>query len=115
VRADLMARTDPRRLLIQKVLIVLALGLGGLITWVDTRSTWDDTGVTAAAMLVIAGVLGFLGPRRAWIWALALGIWTPLIGIVRTHNYTALLALAMAFAGAYGGVAIRGWLSRAQT
>jgi hypothetical protein len=99
----------------QRGLLVVALALGGLITYVDSRPTWDDTGVTAAALLVIASVLGFLGPSRPWIWALALGIWIPLIGIARTHNYSTLFALAVAFAGAYSGMAIRGWLSKART
>jgi len=99
----------------QRALLVVALGLGGLITYVDARPGWDDTGVTAAALLIIAVVLGFLGPSRPWIWALALGIWIPLLGIARTHNYATLLALAVTFAGAYGGMTIRGWLSQAQT
>jgi len=104
-----------RRLAMQKVLLVVALGLGGLVTYVDTRPTWDDTGVTAAALLVTSGVFGFLGPSRPWLWAIALGIWIPLIGIARTQNYSTLFALAVAFAGAYGGMVIRGWLSPART
>lgn len=91
----------------QKVLLAVALVLGGLVAYVDSRPTWDDTGVTAAALLVISGALGFLGPKRPWLWALALGIWIPLLGVVRTHNYGAMLALVAAFAGAYGGMAIR--------
>jgi len=93
---------------------VVALGLGGLVTYVDTRPTWDDTGVTAAALLVASGVLGFLGPRRPWLWGLALGIWIPLLGIARTQDYSTLLALAVALVGAYGGMAIRGRRSPAR-
>ena len=95
----------------QKVLLVVALALGGLVTYVDSRPTWDDTGVTAAALLVISGVLGFLGPNRPWLWALAVGLWIPLLGVARTGNYWAMSALVVAFAGAYGGMAIRTWLS----
>lgn len=95
----------------QKVLLSVALALGGLVTYVETRPTWDDTGVRAAALLVISGVLGFLGPNRPWLWALALGVWIPLFGVVRPQNCWAMLALVVAFVGAYGGTAIRTWLS----
>jgi hypothetical protein len=92
---------------VQRVLFVVALAMGGLVTYVDSRPSWDDAGVTAAALLVTAGVLGFLGPARPWLWALALGAWIPLVGVVRTQNYAAVLALVVAFAGAYAGAAIR--------
>jgi hypothetical protein len=46
--------------------------------------------VTAAAVLVIPGVLGYLGPDRPWLWALAVGVWIPLLGIVRSQNYWAM-------------------------
>ena len=95
----------------QRALFILALALGALITYVDSRPSWDDTGVTAGAVLAASCVLGFLGPARPWMWALALGIWIPAIGIARAHNYAALLALAVAFVGAYGGMAVRRWLS----
>ena len=91
----------------------IALLLGGLITYVDTRPTWDDTGVTAAAILIASGLLGFLGPRRPWLWALAVGTWIPLLGILRSGNLGTLLALAVAFAGAYGGMALRKAITRA--
>ena len=93
----------------QTGLLPLALALGGLITYIDTRPAWDDTGVTAASLLVTAGVLGFLGPSRPWLWALALGIWIPVLGLIEAQNYSTLLALAVAFVGAYGGMAIRRW------
>ena len=70
-----------------KVLLALALGLGGLITYVDTRPNWDDTGVTAMAIFLSCGLLGAVGPRRPWLWALAVGIWIPVLGIAVTGNY----------------------------
>ena len=91
----------------QKALLIISLALGAAVTYVDSRPTWDDTGVTAGALLVISGVFGFLGPKRPWLWALALGVWIPLLAVIRTHNYGATLALVVAFAGAYGGMAIR--------
>jgi hypothetical protein len=98
----------------QRRLFVVALAMGGLVAYVDSRPTWDDTGVTAAALLVMAGVLGFLGPARPWLWALALGVWIPLLAVVRTQNYVAVLALVVAFVGSYVGAAIRARLSSAR-
>jgi len=91
----------------QKLLLAISLTLGGLTTYVDTRPTWDDTGVTATAILITCGVLGFSGPRRPWLWALAVGFWIPLFGIFRTQSFATLLALVVAFAGAYAGMALR--------
>lgn len=99
----------------QKILLAVALVMGGLITYVDSRPTWDDTGVTAAAVLVVCGALGFVGPKRPWLWALAVGLWIPLLGIVGTHNCGSLLALLIAVAGAYGGMAIRNAVAPART
>lgn len=91
----------------QRILLPVALLLGGLLTYVDRSPGWDDTGVMAGAIFLTSGVLGYLGPRRPWVWALALGVWIPLLGIVREQNYGSLLALVMAFAGAYAGMAKR--------
>ena len=93
--------------MMQKILLTLALGFGGLITYVDSRPGWDDTGITAAAVFLTCGVLGFVEPKRPWLWVLAVGLWIPLRGIFWTHNYGSLLALLIALAGASAGVAIR--------
>ena len=91
----------------QNVLLVVSLVMGGLITYVDSRPTWDDTGVSAVAILTLSGIIGFLGPKRPWLWALAIGVWIPIYGIVRDGNYGTLLALAIAFLGSYVGMGLR--------
>ena len=91
----------------QKVLLVIAIAMGGLIAYVDSRPKWDDAGVTAAAIVVVCGTLGAAGPNRPWLWALAVGLWIPVLGIAMTRNYGSLLALPIAFGGAYIGMAIR--------
>jgi hypothetical protein len=96
-------------------LLAIALTLGGLVTYVDSRPTWDDTGITVGVLLIISSVLGFVEPKRPWLWALALGLWIPLLSIVRTQNYSAMLALIVTFVGAYGGMAVRRWLSPVQS
>jgi hypothetical protein len=84
-------------------LVVIAIALGLTITWIDSRPSWDDTGVTALLILLSTAVLGMIGPRLAWVWALAVGLWIPLQGMVRYGNYAAALALVFAFGGAYAG------------
>jgi hypothetical protein len=89
-----------------RTMILAALILGALIAWVDSRPTWDDTGITAAVLLLVSAGFGVLRPRFAWLWALALGAWIPLVGIVSAHNFGSILALGISFIGAYLGVAI---------
>ena len=55
------------------LLLISAVASGLVIGWVDTRPTWDDAGITAAAILLVTGVLGAAMPSRAWIWALTVG------------------------------------------
>jgi hypothetical protein len=85
------------------ILLVIALGFGFFITWVDSRPTWDDTGITAGAIVLTTGLLGLAMPRYAWLWALAVGLWIPGIGLLLHHDPTALLILIIPFAGAYVG------------
>ncbi len=83
--------------------VAVALAIGLLIAWVDSRPTWDDAGVTAGAIFLVAAVFGVAHPARAWLWALALGGWVPVFGIALHNNYASLLALGFALAGAYVG------------
>ncbi|MFY9744863.1 MAG: permease prefix domain 1-containing protein [Acidobacteriaceae bacterium] len=97
------------------VLLIAAIGLGLAIAWVDSRPHWDDSGITAGALLLSAGVLGLIGPRRPWLWALAIGMWIPLYliaGQVASHTITVgsasyLVILAFPMAGAYAGMGVR--------
>ncbi len=87
--------------------LLLAVALGLLIAYVDSRPNWDDAGISAGAVLLTCSLFGALGPRRPWLWALAVGLWIPVFGIVTTRNYGTLLALLIAFVGAYAGMAFR--------
>jgi membrane protein YdbS with pleckstrin-like domain len=89
------------------IVLAIAITLGLAIFWVDSRPNWDDTGITALMILAVTTVLGMTIPRRAWSWALAVGIWIPLGSILQHHGYTAILALIIAFAGAYVGALVR--------
>jgi hypothetical protein len=89
----------------------LLIGLG--IGIVDTGPHWDDTGITAIALLGASAVLGILQPRRPWVWGLAVGVWIPALNIVQTHNASSILALIFPFAGAYLGALGRRLITRA--
>lgn len=91
----------------QKILMVVSLFFGMAIAYVDCGPNWDDTGVTAAAIFASCALLGALEPKQPWLWALAVGIWVPFLGIALSQNYGSLLALVPAFAGAYFGMTIR--------
>jgi hypothetical protein len=93
-------------------ILVAALIVGWTITWVDSRPTWDDTGITAMSILATGMMFGALMPKQAWLAALAVGAWIPLLGVVRHGNYAAGLALLFAFAGAYSGALIRKLLGK---
>ena len=95
-------------------LTLLALCFGAAITYVDSRPNWDDTGITALAILLTCGVFSFISPSRWWLWAIAIGLWIPIIGIARTQNVAAILALVVACIGALLGMAIRNVISAKQ-
>ncbi len=93
------------------LLLLLAVSCGAVITYIDTRSNWDDTGITAMAILVASGAFAFASPSRWWLWAIAVGLWIPIIGIMRGQNFASLLALVVAFIGALLGMWIRQGIS----
>ena len=93
-----------------RVLLVLASFAGVAVAYVDSRPTWDDTGVTAGAMFLFAAVLGLLGPQRPWLWALTVGAGVPAYAVLRKPAVGTLMLLAVLvfpFAGAYLGRIVR--------
>jgi hypothetical protein len=93
--------------ILERLVLFGAVAVGLALGYVDSRPSWDDTGVTAGALILAALLLGALAPRRPWAVALAVGSWIPLFGIVGSRNYGSLLALAVAFAGASAGSLLR--------
>jgi hypothetical protein len=84
-----------------------ALASGAAIAWIDSRPTWDDTGITAGMLFVVSGLFGVAWPRHPWIWALLIGAWIPLVAITHHQSPWSLLVLGFTFAGAYVGWGIR--------
>lgn len=110
VRSFEKERTD----VMQKILLALAILVGLLIAYVDSRPTWDDTGITAGTMLLSSGLLTLLGYRHPWLIALAVGLSTPLYEIYISRNFSLpgvvllpLFILCITFVGAYAGWAVR--------
>ena len=95
------------QIVLERIVLFSGAAAGVALGLIDSRPSFDDTGVMAAAILVVAFLLGALSPRRPWAIALAVGTWIPLFGILGTRNYGSVLALAFAFAGAYGGSLLR--------
>ena len=91
----------------QKILLAVAIIAGLFFAYVDSRPTWDDTGILAGAILLTCGLIALIGIQRPWLLALAVGAWIPLRGSLVTHNYGSILALIIAFVGAYAGWAFR--------
>ena len=91
----------------QRLLLLAAMSVGATLTWIDTRPGWDDTGISAMLIFLSCAAFGAISPRRYWLWALAIGLWIPLIEIVVKHTVASILALILAFAGAASGAAIR--------
>jgi hypothetical protein len=98
----------------QKVLLIIGILAGLLIAYVDSRPTWDDTGITAGSMLLVSGLLTLLGHRRPWLIALAVGLWTPLYETYLSRNFSfpgvVLLPVVIFLICAVGAYA--GWAAR---
>ena len=108
-----VARLDSRPPAISRTdlaMATIAVALGASIAYIDSRPYWDDAAITDSSLLVFAAFLGFLVPRRVWLWAIGIGVWVPLLAFVRLPGLASvpmLLVLGLTFAGAYGGRYLR--------
>jgi hypothetical protein len=91
----------------QKILLIGSLVVGLLIAYIDSRPTWDDTGITVLALLAGGGIIGLLVQKHPWLFALAFGLWIPLAGIIFKHDLSMLIVLVFPFVGVYAGWALR--------
>ena len=88
-------------------LIAVALAVGIAIGLADSSPGWDSTGITAGGLFLSAALIAWIGRDRPWLWALLVGLPTPILDIVRTGNAGSVLALGFAAAGATVGWALR--------
>lgn len=83
--------------------VVLALVWGSAVGYIDSRPTWDDTGVTVGALVIAAGILGALAPRRWWAVGLLVGVPVVVANHFTTGRFTSVPAIAFALVGAAFG------------
>jgi len=85
-------------------LLALAAGAIGLtLGYLDSRPSWDDTGITAALLLFSSAMAAGLSGRRPWLWALLTGIWIPIFEVWGGAGVASLLALLVSTVGALVG------------
>jgi hypothetical protein len=92
---------DMRRVALPIVAGAMALA----IAWIDTRPTWDDTGISATVVVVASGLAAFADlpvPLAA-----ALGVGPLLLAHWGHWNDGLVLAPLLAFVGAFVGSRIR--------
>jgi hypothetical protein len=88
------------------LLVALATGIGVAVGFVDSRPSWDDTGVTAAMLLLASALVAGLSSRWPWLWALLVGAWVPILEIRGGSGLGSLSALPIAALGALAGYAV---------
>jgi hypothetical protein len=98
---------NERKDVMQNILLATAVLAGLFSAYVDSRPTWDDTGILAGGLLLVSGLLTLLGHRKPWLIALAVGLWIPLHDIYLSHDLRMLLVLLFPLIGAYGGWLVR--------
>lgn len=98
------------------LLWLLAFTLGITIGLLDLHAT--EVQGSVLLILICAGLLGFVRPRMAWLWAITIGLCLLLVHLVANflhypsypvepNVFATLIALIPAFLGAYGGVLLR--------
>lgn len=89
------------------IVLALACAVGLLVAYVDSRPTWDDTGILVGGTLLASALFGALLTRRPWLAALAIGGWAPVLSILGGRGPAALIVLGIALVGAYSGALAR--------
>jgi hypothetical protein len=95
---------NPRR----TILVTAALAIGLTIAAIDASPGWDSTGITAGLLLLGAGAVAAIAGDRPWLWALLVGLPTPVLEVRDGGSAGALLAVAFAIVGAAVGWLVAG-------
>ncbi len=100
----------------QGLLLAAGVCAGILLAYIDSLPQWDDAGILAGSLFLLSGLLTLLGHRKPWLVALALGIWIPLRGLIKSLDFSLLLILIFPLLGAYAGSLVRSafWQYRGQ-
>jgi hypothetical protein len=112
-----MVQVRNRQMVMDMVCVIVAL-IGGFVAGVVD---FNNNEPQAAVLVIIffAGLLGFAQPRKAWRWALIVGLGVPIVYLIATAFgyqpkslpepgwYASLIALIPAFFSTYCGVLLR--------
>jgi hypothetical protein len=98
------------------------LFVGVLVGLMDVRAT--EVQMTVFLLLAFGFFAGFAQPKRAWRWALLLGVWVPIFAFIAMgvgltqfraqQQFGSFIALIPASIGTYGGVLVKKLSERAQ-
>jgi hypothetical protein len=83
--------------------IITSVLAGFLIGRLDSGAGWDDTGVTAALLVVAAGIASFIAGQRPWLFAVTTGMFVPLFELPGLAGGGALAAFLFSSIGAFVG------------
>ncbi|HEY9165987.1 MAG TPA: hypothetical protein VIS48_07490 [Candidatus Kryptonia bacterium] len=87
--------------------LVLSVTAGMLVGYIDSRPTWDDTGITVAAIIGTGLIIGFIERRRSWLWALSIACGFSVFQLNSNHVSVTLAVLAFSLLGTYLGALVR--------
>jgi len=102
---------------LERICVVLAFAGGAFAGWVDFNN--DEPQAAALVVMAVTFLVGFLLPRRAWLWAIIVALCMPgmylllrglgyqPVSVPEPGFYASLLALIPAFIGAYWGALMR--------
>ena len=85
------------------LLALVAAAIGLTLGYLDSRPSWDDSGITAGLLLLTSAMVAGVSGHRPWLWALLIGIWIPLFEVWGAGGVASLVALAISTLGAFGG------------
>jgi hypothetical protein len=81
----------------------IAIASGIAVALIDSSPGWDDTGVTAGFLFLGAGGAAVIARERPWLWALLVGLPTPILETAQGGSPSSWLAVVFAGAGAAAG------------
>ena len=78
----------------------LSLAVGCAIGFVDSRPTWDDTGITVGSVFLTSLAVSAARPRSAWLTGLLIGVPVFAFNVALHGGFTSAIAVVIALAGA---------------
>jgi len=87
---------------------LLSLAVGCLIGYVDSRPTWDATGITAGSIFLASLLIAAWRPRSAWLTGLLIGVPGVGFNLVAHGNVASITAIVIALVGSAVGSLIAG-------